>query len=423
MTAVLEPLISSLERFSGFAAESVKVEDVISTLDKTSSNVEIADIAFKSLDVSKSKFGFITVNDQYIGKLTKLVKSANLAEILKLAKRNVIPTVEEQQLFEDAVGDTRELHLSKIENLAKEFKATHAQLSATVEELQSLSRNANKEIEEVESKLIKKYPIGFKIPLTLGVIVVGAYWLTEVTFDRAGCFMLTTINNQKTSCKISQFSCSNSTVKYADACSEGNFINHIYNVTLTLMHIVSLPNDNKMKLDLAELVKLTPQQLSEKLADLIDADFSILRKFVKNLQPQPIFDVCQPTHTSIENATVPACRMCDTSANPISTKYLDAKDLPDNLTFHCNENPNILDTLADLTITTGTNLLEGVESGLISILKPIIILFVIILALIAVITIIVKIALNKSFNFSKKNKDINSRVTPLPTTTTAAATY
>lgn len=349
------------------------------------SNIKSLDDIVTNLPITKNKHGFIEMAENTVGKVNKIMREGDLAEMVKLSGRNVPFTSVDTKGFKSLVADTPERAYKDIADLATSNKRSFPQLNVSVTELPNISKSAAKDVAKVENNLFKYFKKGTTVALTLGAVYVGVDWLTKATESRKGCFMLTTINGKTTSCKVQAYSCIG---------SDGNLCSDslpYYNTTLVLMKIATLPDTNELKIKVATAAGVEPSALNTSLATVIDTKYSEIDAVISSETTLPDFIICELTHADVEKGVIPACRMCSPSDDPISTTYIDPNQYPDNVTFQCSINPSLLDTITDAAKNTGKDLLDGISGGLMTILKPLLIVAAVILAIVIIISIGMKV--------------------------------
>ncbi|ACH96245.1 odv-e56 [Oryctes rhinoceros nudivirus] len=382
-TRALLPIKAFLKELKSMAKAGIG--DVQNLLKSFKSNIKSLDDIVTTLPVTKNKYGFIELAENSVGNVNKVIREANLAELVRLSGKNVPYTSADVVSFKTLVSDTPELSFKELSDLVTANKKSYPQLDLKTADFPTMSKTASANITRIENNLLKYVSTGGKVLLTLGVIYVGVDWLTKTTEQRKGCFMMTTINGVTTSCKVEAYSCIGSG---GELCSSAL---PYYNTTLVLMKIATLPDDNELKIKVAQAAGVQVSALNSSLASVIDTKYSEVSQIIESETNKPTFSICSITHPDVENGVVPACRMCSPSDNPISTTYIDGNQYPDNITFTCSINPSILDVVTDAAKSTGKNLLAGISTTLSTILKPLLIVAAVILVIIILVSIGVKL--------------------------------
>lgn len=397
---VFRNFLKSLRGLSGIGKGTI--EDASALLKTANSGIHSVDDALKNLPVTKTRHGFLRMGDETVGRINKLLREGDLGEIARVSKRNISYTSADVKAFKSTVSDTPEKAFKEMSDVVVANKRVYPHLDARVEDIPNLSKSATKDLKTVENNLFKYFKKGTVIALTLGTVYVSADWLVKATEQRKGCFMLTTINNKTTSCKVQAYSC----------IGQGGHMCHdnlpYYNVTLVLMKIATLDDSDLRKIDVATAAGISPSELNAKLATVIDTKYEAVSKVIKLMTNKPDVDICGIKHPDVENGIVPACRMCSPSDNPISTTFIDPDMYPDNVTFQCSINPSLLDTLTDAAISTGKNLLSGITGGLGPLVKLFAIGFAVILVLLILITVAMKFIEKRRRNTSPTTSSDNT---------------
>lgn len=376
----IRPFLSEFRTASRFA-----IADVEALLKSFKSEIKSLDELVTTLPVTKSKHGFIELADNTVGKVNRVLREGDLAELVRIAKRNVPFTSVEATAFRSLVSDTPEIALKSVTDLAETSARAHPHLNLREADFPSMSKTAAADIKTVENNLFKYVKQGTTLALTLGAVYVGVDWLTKTTAERKGCFMLTTINGTTTSCKVAGYSCIGSG---GNTCATNPTL---YNTTLILIKVASLPDTDELKIKVAAAAGIEPSAMNTSLATIIDTKYAEIDAVILAATTKPSFVVCGITNSGVENGIVPPCRMCSPSDNPISTTFIDPKQYADNVTFSCSINPSLLDTIADAAKKTGKDLLNGITGGLSAILKPLAIIAAIVVAIIIAISVVMRV--------------------------------
>lgn len=400
MASGLKSFLGQLKSLAGVTSRSI--DDAHVTLRSVKTGIVSVDDAIKSLPVTKAR-GVLLMGEVPVGRVGRVLREGDLPEIIRLSKSRIPYTSADQAAFKFTAKEFPDKALRDVDDLANVHKRNYPELNST--SLDTLSTSGAKQIAKVESNLLKYVkPLSY-VALALGGFYVGSNWLKTALAARTGCFMVTTINNKTTSCKIAAFSCTNST----DGTLCSRYPDDLYNITLVLMHIVQLPDTDTLKINLATAVSMQVAELNPKLATLIDNSYLQASTYIKSLVVKPTFSICSITHPQVEGGVVPGCRMCSPSDDPLSTTFIDPALLADNVTLRCSITPSILETVADASITTGKNLLDGVFSGLSGIMKYIYIFggIIILLVLLAVaFKVIMTIRRKSELSINLPNSDV-----------------
>lgn len=360
----LKSFLGDLKKLSG--SPKATVEEAAALLKTADSGIKSTDELMKRLTVTKNAQGALLLDGLHLGRVHKLLREGDLKELIRLSKANVPTTAADVAAFRRLVGDTPESGLKNVADLATATKRERPHLNATLDDLDKISDTARVDLKKVESNLYRRFKEGSVIALTIGTVTVATNWIVNATKARKGCFMVTTIDGKTTSCKVASFTCSADSDKTAaNACKGGPPLD-CHNTTLVLIHLASLPDGDPDKIALATAVGVEPSRLSSQLANVVDNHYSAATAAVAKMGAN-VFNavsVCGARHEAIEGGIVPPCRMCDPTADPVSTSFIDPALYGDNITFQCVTNPSLLDTIADIVVSTGHDVWTGVSNVL-----------------------------------------------------------
>lgn len=356
-------LAAFLEDLKGMSRSTVA--DSESVLRSFRSELAPLQEAMTNMPVAKNAAGFIELGEESVGSVSKIMREANLAEIVKISGKEVPITTSEVAKFGELIGSTPERAFKSLsEDIAKNERV-YPQLNIYGGEFGNISKSAASDIAKVESNLFRKYATGSIISFTIGAgIIVATGWAIRATRQRVGCFMMTTINNKTSSCKVQSYTCDGT----PDLLCPDSL--PYYNVTLVLMKICSMDNSDALKNRIATAVDIPVDQLNDKIDQILDVYYNIVYTIITTTKDLPKVNICSEKNSKVENGIIPPCRMCSITADPKSTEYIDPSNIPANIAFQCVVNPSILDTITDAAISTGTNLFEGVNKGILTIVKP-----------------------------------------------------
>lgn len=379
ISSALRDLTSKLSKFVKISAKNSAEEVSIITKSVSTGTRSIDDI-IKALPVKRTKNGLITIGDETVGTINRVIREANLAKLAELAKYGKPITATEKSLFRELVGETAERTLKDISDATVSSVKSYPKLNVGAEGVSALKGSDKAVVEKVQSNFLKRFKQGLVIPLAIGAVYVGVDWLVKATAKRKGCFMLTTINGKTTSCKVAAYTCTDNSAE-GTLCGENL---PYYNTTLILMKIVTLSNTDANKLKIAQVTGFNVNDLESKLATIIDTKYAEVSDAIADMKNRPVLNVCGIKSNDVEGGNIPACRMCSPSDDPTSTTFIDPSQFGSNITFHCSINPSILDTINDVVVTTGENIWGGITGNILGPLKR----GLIIIAIIAVVAMI-----------------------------------
>jgi len=346
--------------------------------------------AITSMPIRKTGAGFIEMGEESVGFVNKVMREGDLAELIRISEKAIPFTTSESRLFESLVAETPErVYREVVEDVTKNAR-NYPHLNIVVNEFPNISRSATQDIAKIEGNLFRRLKTGVILSLTVGSLVVGTGWALRATRQRVGCFMMTTINNKTSSCKVQAYTCDGT----ADFLCTGTL--PYYNVTLVLMKIADSDNSNALKQQIATAVNIPVDQLKDNLDKVLDQSYNTIHEIIDKATDRPEVNVCAERNAKIEGGIIPPCRMCSPSADPKSTQYIDPKSYPDNVTFQCVTNPSILDTITDAALATGADLFQGLNNGLLRTLKPLGITLIAIIILVFLISIVLSVIRKKT---------------------------
>lgn len=401
----IEDLIKVIKDFSGITEKLP--EELENIFKSVKTEVPIFDNLLKGMTVEKNAQGMLLLKgDLPINKFEHILKEADLVKLVETLKLPIVVGTEDIAAFRTLIGETPQRIYRDLEIAIEENKSIYPQFNLTIEQLELAPQNIKEEIAAIDKKLIT-WSQGLKLGTVIGAFTIAAGWIRRETNLRKGCHMLTIFNGKSTSCKVSEFSCNSNITTEENKCSLN--IN-AKNITLVMIAIANLENTNTIKIDAANKLNIPVDQLESKLSELIDTRYSDLIQFVNNLKTIPQFSVCEVKNDKVEGGRIPPCRMCNASANPTSTEYIDPNIMGTNFTFQCISNPSILDIITEAVIASGQqlfdigkNIFNTIKWGAFIVLA--VIVFIVILYIISLFTKIT--SSNKKSDVPVKNSEIS----------------
>lgn len=327
------------------------------------------DALLRKMEVTQLENGLTKIGDEFPGGLHRIGKSADLEGLARLAKSSEKFSKAEISAFEESLGDvTSEIDLRKMTNNVKETRVQKPELDVNAKDLdnpKNLSSKTKDALSKSDSAMSRYFKKGVPIILTVGVVAYGTDWLSKAVKARPGCYMLRRINGKTTSCKLSGHTCMEESKNIGGPCADSDAPAGLYNVTLVLIYVatrISNPNENELAKIIAKAAGIEPNEISSKLKYIIDSKFSdVTDALSKNIELLPKkIDLCSLKHPSVEEGTVPPCRLCSPTAAPTSTQFVDMSQYADNITFQCVETATAIDVLSDIATTTGKNIFGAV---------------------------------------------------------------
>lgn len=368
VSARFTELLKSLRSMSGVTKRtSEELETVLASSDL---GIGVADVALRGAKTSKSTHGYLKVNGVPVNRLQGYMRAGSLVDMLRATGKNVHVSEAESNMFGSLVKDLPENALKNIEDMVRMSVKDRPHLNVTMNNYATLSETAKTEISSFYDNLIKFAKTGTYLALVIGGVTIGANWLINGLADRRGCWMVRTVNGKTTSCRVTSFSCGRQTdrppvtggeVKSTQtSCTDD--LSSYYNTTLSFIHICELDDTDVDKLNLSRALGVSVDALIKNKASILNTKFENINNFVKTYTGNSNVNVCKQ-NADIDGGKVPYCRMCDPSADPRSTQYIDTSSfIWENVTFKCIENPTVLELMSDVVHSTGTNLWEAITS-------------------------------------------------------------
>nr|AHW98300.1 ODV-E56 [Nilaparvata lugens endogenous nudivirus] len=369
------------------SANTRSLEEVTKLVRSFDSGIKSLDDAIRLASVTKTNSGVILVGNTTVGDFRHALKSANLDRVLGVLGRTDIPnTSTDRETFATIVGSTLERALDKLDisvKIKNINKSNFPELNVSAEAADTISDTGKKNETIIESNLYEYLKQDRTIALTVGVVTVAGGWLMKATAKRRGCLMFTNLDGNITSCKISSFTCTDDSALSGRLCDSDSTLFY-YNTTLVLMHLAQLKDTDVQKIEVARVACVSMSEFEKQLPRLLETKYAQLAKYVEKMGQRPVLQPCSQKllNPNIENGIIPFCRMCSSTANPISTEFIDPIQYTTNITFKCITNPTILDTIIDVISSTGKNILTNIKSTMSGSLKTIGIIATIVLVLI-----------------------------------------
>lgn len=379
---LLDALIDAME-FGKIAAK-----DLQSVFKSTKLGIEVADEALQSFKPVELPNGMIQLGeDLFPNQLYKIMKSGDLEALVEATKLDMPVLNSDVRAFERLSGDSVYVDMKQFRKQCELYRKTYAKFNVTLENMDKMSKQMAKDLEKVESQAFKYFKEGFTVTTAFGVVIVGVGWVRELMLKMNGCHMLKKVDGRVVSCKLPQYSCDS---PQGTPCGNRDF-SKFYNVSVVCIYVATaLPVDNELRTLCASMCGIESSQLSDQLPALIETKFNKLHEFVhKNFAKLPVIDVCGVKHPKIENGVVPACRMCDPSAVPTSTQYLNPSQFAANLAFECVVNCTAVDAIAAFIAATDKNIWDAI-SGVSDSIKHVCLFGLLLLVVVFVIGLIVK---------------------------------
>lgn len=367
--------------------------------------ISTLDDILSKIKVKKTGKGLLTVADDVpVSKLEKVIKSADLDGLAKLSDSAATVTSKEKAAFKEIIGETAESQIHTLDELtetaAKSSKFGDLNIKIVTSETpqQTVSK-----LSKAQKAFMTLGKIGAPIALTIGVAYITIDGLLKATAARTGCFMVTTIDGKTESCKVSSLTCSSDTTDNVNPCSTPAN-KYTLNVVLCLISLEKTNDNTKaIKAKVCELSGVSDANYMSNFNQIMNSNkFSDIFDYIKTnatvITENNMVAVCSLSTVTDVDQKLPLCRMCDPGASPLSSTFVDADELGDNITFECR-NPTILDTIIDVGKSTGKDLLSAIGGGIWGFIKP----FAIAIGVFVVVAFVIGLAI-KLVNQAKKSR-------------------
>lgn len=382
----------NLKKFFGFGKN---LDDLAAVVKNADLGVEGVSKMVKDAKVTKGADGLLKIGNVPTHQFDDIVKSGNFTKMKDALGSTATVSAKDANAFKKLAGDypaskLDDLDIAKLKN---KTKAPELDIKSAADAAPSVKEK----IKKIEAKSISVFKSGTKIALIVGVAYIGVQWLSKATEARKGCFCITVINGKSTSCRYAATSCVGG--NDSNNCGEQLTAKSIINSRNVVLFTMYMAKSTKYKpLFEEELTKqgITDVELNANMGKLIQSPEKLTAAMdiivgkmseADKTQALPVGNICSMTHSAVEGGVVPNCRMCNPSAPITSTEYIDASNIADNMTFKCNANPTIIDTITDTIINTGQNILDWgsdlgkyVKYGIIGVILVVVVLVVIKLA-------------------------------------------
>lgn len=380
----LTEFLRAARHFGTKTAEATKLE-----MKAFKSSINSLDHAINHMPVMINKSGHMLIGGETVGNFNRILREGNLRKLAQMSNSKVAVTAIDTNAFQSIVKNTAEFKVKAIAETAAKNAKLFPQLNVAASGFARVGGSTVRSVAKITANVAKKIPI--KTSLMIGSVGYVGFNIYEKVVERRGCFMTTTINNVTTSCKVQAYSCiGNST---GELCT--NTMDH-YNVTLVLMQLAKMDDTSPLKISVCSAAGVLPADMDAQLASIIDNKYAeVSRVIAENSKVLPTIELCTLTHPAVENGKVMPCRMCSSTVDPKSTMYLDPSQYGDNFSFICNSDPTMLDVVADIILSTGKNILEGVSTTFMYILKPFLIVVMALLGLVIVIGMVRRMFANR----------------------------
>lgn len=347
----------------GAATEQEGLDLVKAQLQHTTTEMAVFDEMMRTSQVTMDAFEVVQVNGVNLSEISVAAARGDLKGLAKLMKYTKPISESEVSQYARLVGNNVYSAQFKIEARTLEAARLRPDLDLAPDAVFSpqAKRDINMVNERIKAKLGEKFAV-LGINVVVGGIAVGI--LEYLTEQSKGLWVLKQGGSRR---RIALQSC------FPTVNTEDNYdASKWYNVALITANLVSLADNNQYKIELANLLKTTPDLLQKHLMANFVTSYSEIAKFVKELVIRNVFiipELPERCHLldPITGFKSDTCIVWDQTANVTSMEYLNPQFLPPKHTTICIQNPTILSTLMALVAEIG----EDVIDGLIPVIKPV----------------------------------------------------
>lgn len=388
---------SGTRRFPDASSAANSITD-IQTSARLATNPRVVGDIFDNLTYTVDTRNRLNVNGVPLANVEVTLRRGQLRQFVRDVNSNAVVSASDERGFARTLVNVPDTNLRNLDETIASNRVRHPDLNVNANsgvELHASMTPATRTKFESAMRQLKAaggVAIGGVVTIfgVIGLIVIGLDFYqsaVDATNNRLGCHLVRRSGNVLTSCRIINRSCGAVVSDTTNACGAGNGIPDgiLYNTTLYLIQSIGTPEADILGPILTLSGPLTAENISVVLADV--ARFQIARERYETIAPL-ILNACITT-PSVESGEMPFCRACVPSADVTSTTFIDTSDLADNMTFHCVTVGSILDTIVDIGIGIGVDVLRPFAGFSGSLSGDFRIIFIIILVIIFLILSIV----------------------------------
>lgn len=370
-------LLSAIRKATGHIRE---FEDAVKDIKLAKVNILavdkfVSDLPFKKINNE------LHINNLPLREAEKFFRNGKLIELGEKLKIPHNISVADEIGYKKLLNDIPDVNISEFTDKVNLKKLQHSDLDLK-------PPKTGKELEQVltpEAKSKVKNAVTKLSQVSAGSVITGALFagaivlagkdiyetLAKAAESRNGCYLVKKINNKIISCKIPNHSCNvNLGTKLCNTdevakIEENGYILMAYAIENSNSEIA---NKLKQHLNVTELNLNQVQANIDKIIEFYNDNLDTILGKIQNL--------CKYR----TDKKLP-CIACDPNADLYSPNYINIKNLPDNFTVQCVKDSTILDTLLDYAEGAGVNILDTFSTKFTKLLKPIGIIFGIILGL------------------------------------------
>lgn len=310
---------------------------------------------FEDGKYSLDEFGVVNARDVSFNEFLGDAKAGKLDRISELNGSGHSVSVNERANYKKlAKAEYPHADIADIEDSASSYRKTNVDIDVKAEQLDEVPAASKEKINKFKETLTKFAKATGKIVLVLCVIVVGAKMLEDAINKLNGCKMITKLNGKSTSCNLPAYTCFKKVEN--EVCGQAPTV--YVNPALYTISLINATSDQIQKFAEGadvETTNLTKENMYKLLND--GASFKKIANYVATQQNYltPNYDVCQDSVLNYEGGLVPGCRLCDSSASPLSTTYVDSSMFGQNIMFKCIQNSTLIDLIGEVATELGIN--------------------------------------------------------------------
>ena len=191
------------------------------------------------------------------------------------------------------------------------------------------------------------------------LIIIGVDFYqsaVEATLNRRGCVLMISQNNTMRTCRLLSRTCWDPRLTQ---CDPGTVVptDMKFNTTIMLINAINSPG-SALAAQLGVLLGFAGPLTADNVNTVMtDPDlFQLVYEFYMN-NDITLVDVCG-TNAVIEGGEQQLCRACDTTFNIDSTQHFDDSELADNVALACIPSGSLVDTIIDVGIGIGVDVLS-----------------------------------------------------------------
>lgn len=345
-------LLTSRAVASSMVTDEAQALLSISKLKNTKLNFAAFDDLHSQLPFTYNKTTFnIELNATALAKTEDLFRAGEINKMLKAHKIMDELSASDELYIKSLFGSvTPDVAIKEIENRAVKFESQFKELK--VDSCDKLNVNGKNMLEKLKTKLLAlKKPIIYGV---LGFVVIEGGILTDEAINKAikrlnGCFMVTQVGNDISSCKIKNRSC---LMDDDDTTPQCELRFRYWNMHVILHDALK----NNVRFIKAIVAAALHKYLTSSTIDEILSNDDEVSQLERAIYTEVALAEANPCNISDEYKNAP-CLACCESADHKSFTYLylpDRTRLNVNTKLVCKSNATVYDLICDLSHTVNT---------------------------------------------------------------------